>query len=212
MSNMSNEETVRAACLPVLIVANIAVRQDEDGHYSLNDLHKASGGEAKYRPNQFLRNDKTQALIAESENAQICAFKTQRGVDGGTYACRELVYAYAMWISPKFSLMVIRAFDALVTGQRPEIGPGIPQVVERAVEAISLRTAMKARDRTLTVFGSLADEEDKELAWQVSVRAKERIAQHLHQLAKRHLKNHGPEQVAAWIMAWAPEKVAGVLH
>ena len=81
-----------------------------------------------------------------------------------------------------------------------------------AVEAASLRTAMESRDRTLAVFGSLADEGDRELVWQVAVRAKERIEQHLRQLARRHLKNHNPEQVAAWIMAWTPEKATGVPH
>jgi hypothetical protein len=86
--------------------------------YSLNDLHKAAGAENKHRPNYFLNNQQTKELLAEIEIAEIPAIKAKQGV--GTYVCKELVYAYAMWINPKFHLQVIRAFDQ---AQQPEPEP-----------------------------------------------------------------------------------------
>lgn len=93
-----------------------------DGLYCLNDLHKASGGDRKFQPANFMRLESTQNLINEitsSSDVRIKPFnKIQgRGKDQGTYVCRELVYAYAMWISPAFHLSVIRFFDA---GQKPQ--------------------------------------------------------------------------------------------
>ena len=99
------------------ILDDTYVRQDEHGRYSLNDLHQAGGGDPIHRPNQFLRLDQAKALIAEMETAQICAVSTTEGRGGGTYVARELVYAYAMWISPAFHLKVIQTFDAVMTGK-----------------------------------------------------------------------------------------------
>ena len=102
-----------------------------DNLYSLNDLHKASGGENKHQPYLFIRLDQTQALIqqintsVDLENAGIPAIKTVRGQHGGTYACRELVIAYAAWISPAFHLKVIRVFLGVtdpVKQEKPKAG------------------------------------------------------------------------------------------
>lgn len=110
-----------------LAIGETTVRQ-HDGLFSLNDLHVASGGEEKHEPNQFTRLDQTQALIAEikSADSRNC-IETKRGANGGTYACRELVIAYAAWISAAFHLKVIRVFLAAInTPQVPIHGEKIP--------------------------------------------------------------------------------------
>ena len=96
-----------------LVVADTDIHQDAAGRYSLNDLHRAAGGEERHRPNYFLKNQQTAALIAEIEKAGIPAIEARQRV--GTFVCKELVYAYAMWISPQFHLKVIRAYDRLAT-------------------------------------------------------------------------------------------------
>lgn len=103
-----------------LTLGAITVRQ-HNGLYSLNDLHQAAGGEEKTAPNKFIRLDQTQALIAEikSADSQNC-LESRRGNNGGTYACRELVIAYAAWISAAFHLKVIRVFLAVTA---PQPGP-----------------------------------------------------------------------------------------
>ncbi len=98
-----------------LVLANTTIRQDASGRFSLNDLHRASGGVNKHRPGQFTRTDTFKALVEELETAHICAVSVEGGRNGGTYVAKELVYAYAMWISPRFHLQVIRAYDSLVT-------------------------------------------------------------------------------------------------
>ena len=106
-----------------LVIGDFSIRQDQDGRYCLNDLHKASGYDKKHQPAYFIRNQQTKDLIAEIVNSanlqslesnQIEPVKKIEGVKGGTYVVKELVYSYAMWISAKFHLTVIRAYDAMV--------------------------------------------------------------------------------------------------
>lgn len=98
--------------LVTLSISDISIRQDSDGRYCLNDLHKAAGNEPKQKPSEWLRNKQTVELITEVEKAGISAIQSKQQV--GTFVVKELVYAYAMWISAKFHLLVIRAYDAMV--------------------------------------------------------------------------------------------------
>ncbi|SMF94622.1 KilA-N domain-containing protein [Methylomagnum ishizawai] len=114
-----------------LIIADTRIHQDAEGRYSLNDLHKASGGKKKHQPSDWLRIQQTQDLIAELEREHmdsaenlipgipgIKPIESKAGRYGGTFVVKELVYSYAMWISPAFHLKVIRAYDALATQPR----------------------------------------------------------------------------------------------
>ena len=51
--------------------------QDEQGRFSLNDLHQAAGGEQRHQPRYWLENKQTQALVAELENSGIPLVTTE---------------------------------------------------------------------------------------------------------------------------------------
>ncbi|WP_118856393.1 P22AR C-terminal domain-containing protein [Haemophilus haemolyticus] len=110
-----------------LAILNTSIRSHEN-LFSLNDLHQASGGKSKHQPSFFIRLDTTKDLVAEIEkDSETKALKTIRGTQGGTYSCEELVIAYAMWISPKFHLIVLRAFLAMHRNQPQQLSLPEPQ-------------------------------------------------------------------------------------
>ena len=101
-----------------LTVCGVAIKQDAEGRYCLNDLHKAAGGEERHATWRFLRLDTTEELTKEIQNTISGGLEpvaSKAGRYGGTFVVKELVYAYAMWISPKFHLEVIRSYDRLAT-------------------------------------------------------------------------------------------------
>lgn len=81
-----------------LTIADTTIKTDAEGRYCLNDLHRAAGGEETFRPSYFMRSEAALSLLHELnvQNPHIPPVKGVRGAGGGTFAVKELVYAYAM--------------------------------------------------------------------------------------------------------------------
>ncbi|MFS7463682.1 KilA-N domain-containing protein [Pasteurella multocida] len=139
LGNFSQKEMFIMSNLSIL---NTSIRT-LDNLYSLNDLHKASGNDPKHRPSLFARNEQTRELVEQinSENNRstkvIFALKSIRGgadiSKQGTWACEELVLSYAMWISPKFHLIVLRAFLAMHRGEVKPQQLALPEPKPRGI-------------------------------------------------------------------------------
>jgi phage antirepressor YoqD-like protein len=130
----------------------VVVHQDAEGRFSLNDFHRAAGGEARHQPSNFLRSEAATALVEEltrssdSMNAPVASIRG--GPGQGTYVCRELVYAYASWVSAAFHLKVLRVFDAYAQGRLvPAAVPAAPAfpVPTSFPEALRLAADMAER-------------------------------------------------------------------
>ncbi|EMD5948715.1 DNA-binding protein [Proteus mirabilis] len=108
----------------LIVIDGFQVRRDVAGRYCLNDLHRVSGGEKRHQPSNWSSLAQTKELIDEISTAPEITgapiATVAGGYNQGTYVCKELVYAYAMWISASFHLKVIRTFDALVSQQHQE--------------------------------------------------------------------------------------------
>lgn len=74
----------------LITIGAVTIQQDDDGRYSLNDLHRASGGENRHRPSLWSDNQQIKDLIDEIESeAGIPALVSQHGgLSKGTYVCK----------------------------------------------------------------------------------------------------------------------------
>lgn len=96
-----------------LVINEINISKDDMGRYSLNDLHKASGGKDKDRPTFFMRTKgfKETVEFLNVHKRTVSPFERKAGrYNGGTWICEELVLEYAMWLSVEFKLEVMNFF------------------------------------------------------------------------------------------------------
>lgn len=144
------QDTLAYAGKPFMINDRV-IRMDSYGRFCLNDLHKEAGGLGTHKPANWARLDSTQGLVEAWKESQCSHLSIEKDVNagnpalnlawfagqdplivvqggrhGGTFAVKELVYDYAMWISPEFKLIVIRVFDRLV--ERGLLDNGMPDL------------------------------------------------------------------------------------
>lgn len=138
-------------------IANIGIKQDDQGRYCLNDLHRASGNEAKHKPSEWLRNKQTVELIDELSKAGFPAIESKQQL--GTFVAKQLVYAYAMWISPSFHLKVINTFDAVSTNTLPMNPAQMSrmQLLQLAMQAEQERLQLESKVDELSPRAAVAD-------------------------------------------------------
>ena len=107
-------------------IANLTINQSSNGLYSINDIHRASGGLAKHQPAAWMRLQSTTSLIRlmesqvinqQSKNLVVETIEGRNyGGNSGTFVCRKLVVAYALWISTEFFSHVLDVFLDVIDG------------------------------------------------------------------------------------------------
>lgn len=107
------------------VILATPIRRDADGRYCLNDLHKAAGEHKRHQPSDFIRLETTVELIeaiSNSGDSRSKPVEASKGRYGGTYVVEDLALTYAMWISPRFHLEVIRGFKESRKTQPTDMG------------------------------------------------------------------------------------------
>lgn len=141
-----------------IVISQTTIHQDAEGRYCLNDLHRAAGGADKHGPGRWLRTDACKSLI-ELIKPKMAYSPIDAKQQVGTFAVKQLVYAYAMWISPEFHLQVIETFDAVVTGQLTANPASMSrmQLLQMAMQAEEERIALEHKVLELVPKADIAD-------------------------------------------------------
>lgn len=126
------------------------VSRDEDGRFSLTDLHRsavASGRAAVHqRPSAFLAAKRVQAFVsAVSGRDGVDAVRLR---DGHAYAVRSVVLRYVSWLDPALEAQVFRYFEA---GQSNSLS----RMAQRAADNFDSALRIEADDRESFQLASL---------------------------------------------------------
>lgn len=131
-----------------IVMFNQEIRRDKEGRYCLNDLHKAaiaSGLDVERKnPSDFFRTDTAKIFVKSLEcmnETTYSPIETKEGRNGGSFACKELLYAYAMWLDKPIFLKIVKAIDDLSIIQEAlnnfEVPDDVPDMYVYAIKNTS---------------------------------------------------------------------------
>ncbi|HGJ5863823.1 MAG TPA: KilA-N domain-containing protein [Arsenophonus nasoniae] len=105
---------------PKVNIYGIPVRVDEEGRFSLNDLHAAAviKGEAteSQKPSKFMRSSQIKNFVQVLSAGQNCpaVVVNNGGCSHGVWGLELVAIRYAAWIKPEFEIQVYNTFRHMV--------------------------------------------------------------------------------------------------
>ncbi|WP_079907811.1 KilA-N domain-containing protein [Salmonella enterica] len=105
---------------PTVVVNGVSVRVDEEGRYSLNDLHAAAVAEGKatesQRPSNFIKSGQVKRFVHELTKAtKIASVKIIKGgTQSGIWGLELVAIRYAAWLSVEFEIKVYQTFQMVM--------------------------------------------------------------------------------------------------
>lgn len=105
---------------PTVSVNGVSVRVDDQGRYSLNDLHAAAvaNGQASesQRPGEFLKTKQIRRFVrALTDAKKIASVVTVKGGPRqGSWGLELIAIRYAAWLNPLFEIRVYETFQMMI--------------------------------------------------------------------------------------------------
>ncbi|ECT1022830.1 KilA-N domain-containing protein [Salmonella enterica] len=105
---------------PTVSVNGVSVRVDEEGRYSLNDLHAAAVAEGNatesQRPSNFIKSAQVKRFVRELTKAtKIASVKIIKGgTQSGIWGLELVAIRYAAWLSVEFEIKVYQTFQMVM--------------------------------------------------------------------------------------------------
>lgn len=118
----------------------VSVTSNEEGMFNLNDLYKQAGLPKAKEPSQWRTGVRRHLQVTANLQALKSNSQGKGQAKESLFATEKALYAYAMWVSVEFYMIVVDAFTALVNGE-------IDKAIEIATNKVYIELAGKEFDR-----------------------------------------------------------------